>query len=279
MMLKKALLLFSILLFSGCVERGFELTVNETTNTITAVKSVEIRKKKTVNTAKDIDRMNKAVSNEHKKQTNNKTSEKSKSIKEEEEKAALERKIAKEKQIAFEKQKAENKRKLEEEKKAVAKKLRLEREAAVEKAKEKKAVKTAEVLNFKPSTQTYQKFGTSEIHGHVVYLTPSGQEITLKNTKIYLVPQNTTTDYWYNNYYLKNKESASISRTTVHYINATHLNLEKNFAFYGLATGTYYVIIESSYPSSIAKDKKVYIAKKINVEKYKKIMTVFSKKL
>ena len=63
------------------------------------------------------------------------------------------------------------------------------------------------------------------------------------------------------------------------YINATHLNLEKNFAFYGLATGTYYIIIESRYPASIAKNKKVYIAKKINVEKYKKIMTVFSKKL
>ncbi len=243
MMLKKALLLFLILLLVGCAKKKLEPILNETANTITSAESIDIHK------------MNKSA---NKKNTKNKTAKKSK--------------------VA-----------VEEEKKSVANELHLEREAVAEKeevkektkeeVKEKKALKTAEVLNFKPSTQTYQKFGTSEIHGHVVYLTPSGQEITLKNTKIYLVPQNTTTDYWYNNYYLKNKESASISRTTVHYINATHLNLEKNFAFYGLATGTYYVIIKSSYPSSIVKDKKVYIAKKINVEKYKKIMTVFSKKL
>jgi len=408
MMFKKALLLFSLLiLLTGCVERGYKLTVNEVTNTITAVKSIDIRKENKATIAKDIDKMSRAVSKAQKIQIKNTTTKKSipitkvqplkkentkkaiqketlaeqkriaqkkemeqrqaalnaklakekeaqklaaqkermrlqeeaeakkiaqeekekalEAIKEEkqrkaaaqklamekaaqekreqEEKAALEYKItkekairvkkekeqrdalalkiAKEKQIAFEKQKAEMKRKRAEEKKAAADKLRLEREAAIRKAKaeENKVVKTAERLNFKPSTQTYQKFGTSEIHGHVVYLTPSGQEISLNNTKIYLVPKNTKTDYWYNNYYLKNKESASISRSTVHYINATHLNVENNFAFYGLAKGTYYVIIESSYPSSIAKDKKVYIAKKINVEKYKKIMTVFSKRL
>lgn len=144
---------------------------------------------------------------------------------------------------------------------------------------QKKPLPNTESLTFKPSSQTYQKFGTSEIHGHVVYLTPAGQEINLQNTKIYLVPKNTKTDYWYNNYYLKNKEASSLSKTVVQYMNATHLNLEKNFAFYGLASGIYYIIIESSYPTSVAKNKKVYIAKKINVEKYKKIMTVFSKKL
>ncbi len=107
----------------------------------------------------------------------------------------------------------------------------------------------------------------------------AGKEIALKSTKVYLVPKNVKTDNWYNNYYLKNKESSTLSKSVVNYINATHLNLEKNFAFYGLAPGIYYVIIESSHPSSKVKNKKVYIAKKINVEKYKKIMTVFSKKL
>jgi len=63
------------------------------------------------------------------------------------------------------------------------------------------------------------------------------------------------------------------------YLNSTYLNLEKNFEFYGVAEGSYYVIIESNYPSYMARDKKVYIAKKIQVGKYKKIMAVFSKKL
>ena len=398
-MFKKTLLLFVLLLFSGCVERGFEVTVNNTTHTVSALKSIDIKGHKKSNTAKDMETMRKAVSKKQKRQNRDNVAkalkkkeiqkrierqkraaakqkkelhqkeiekrraslekrlaeekkaeekaaqeermrlekkaqeeksaqderekaltlfkknkerealekklaeeravreakakeeklaleqkiEKEKALqrkKEQEEKAALERQAEKERQLALEKQNAEKKRK-QEIKKAAAEKLQKERETSIqnEKSKKKQQIHTAETLIFKPSTQTYQKFGTSEIHGHVVYLAPGGQEIGLKNTKVYLVPQNSTTDYWYNNYYLKNKESASLSKTTVHYINATHLNLEKNFAFYGLATGTYYVIIESSYPGATDKNKKVYIAKKINVEKYKKIMTVFSKRL
>ena len=192
-------------------------------------------------------------------------------------KAALEQKIAQDKLV----QKQKEAQQLAEQQRIEARKKALEAQKKQEESQQqsKKNTPNTEALIFKASTQTYQKFGTSEIHGHVVYLTPSGQEIGLENTKIYLVPQNSTTNYWYTNYYLKNKTSASLSGRTVHYINATHLNLERNFAFYGLSTGTYYIIIESSYPSSIAKNKKVYIAKKINVEKYKKIMTVFSKRL
>ena len=426
-MLKKALLLVTVILFTGCVERGYDLTVNNKTNTVTAIKSVDIRTKATTTTKADIEKMNTAVHQEQtkqpspsktiKKQNNElkkvdenkkhreeeqlkakKELEKQKELenkkkleagklkaqqerkeleqrlaeekeekrisaekeraslvkkahiekevakkkeealakiqateekeamekklaqekalretKEKEAKLALERKIEKEKQaqllkekqekqllekkLAQEKKRAEEKMAeekrvaLSKEKEAAAKKaekIRLQKEAQARKAKEeqhqkilaqKKPLSTTESLTFKPSSQTYQKFGTSEIHGHVVYLTPAGQEINLQNSKIYLVPKNTKTDYWYNNYYLKNKEASSLSKTVVHYMNATHLNLEKNFAFYGLAPGIYYIIIESSYPSSIAKNKKVYIAKKINVEKYKKIMTVFSKKL
>jgi len=418
-MLKKALLLFSLVLFTGCVERGFELTVNKATHTITAVKSVDIRKEKQTNTAKDIEKMNKAVSKAQHNQTESKTTEKTstekinsditetkeiysektkesqqeiekqkkiaqeseaeekrlqiekeraaleaklaqekeaqkiaaerervllaqkaeaekraqekkeqalielkeekerntlaeklamekaaREKKEEEDKLALERKIAKAKalqqqkeqearnaltkKLATAKQTIQNKQEEKNatqaqridalRKKDIARKLHLENALVAQKAKEKK-VQTTEILNFEPSTQTYQKFGTSEIHGHVVYLTPTGQEISLQNTKVYLVPKNTKTDYWYNNYYLKNREASSPSKTTVHYLNATHLNLEKNFAFYGLATGTYYIIIESDYPSSVKKNQRVYIAKKIDVQKYKKIMTVFSKRL
>jgi len=346
-MLKKVLLLFTVILFTGCVERGYDLTVNNQTNTVTAIKSVDIRTKETTTTRADIEKMNTAVHKEQKKQPQTKQAIADKPSKKqneklekeladkkkreetlEEEKAreaknkleaeqlkatqerkALEEKLAagkEAKRLAAEKERAllkektfaekeEARRKAEalqkikatKEKEIMERKLAKEEQMRAQKEEEarkqalanKKPLATTETLTFKPSSQTYQKFGTSEIHGHVVYLTPAGQEINLQNTKIYLVPKNTKTDYWYNNYYLKNKEASSLSKTVVHYMNATHLNVEKNFAFYGLATGVYYVIIESNYPPSVAKNKKVYIAKKINVEKYKKIMTVFSKKL
>jgi len=91
------------------------------------------------------------------------------------------------------------------------------------------------------------------------------------------LPMSAKLNHWYNNYYLKNKSSTS--KTIVNYLNQTSLNLEKNFEFFGVPEGKYYIIIESNYPSSMAKNKKVYIAKKIQVGKYKKIMGVFSKKL
>jgi len=410
----KTLLLFSTLVLSGCVERGFDLTVNKTTHTITATKTVDMRDTKNTNTQKDIDKMNIAVLKEQKENTKKKTQkiietkqsklekqkelqkqkelEKQKELQKEnakeaqkkrdmllekqsrekeqqriaaeqerknlsekaklekieqekkeqllqtiqnkkkkealkkqielenlerirrkenlerirkskEEKLILERKLAAEKERQIEKEKAEKialEKKLAQDKLAQEKKLALALQAkkdAAEKMRQKKIAKEKAVqapqikkekqkslsltqpLVFRQSQQTYQKFGTSEIHGHVVYIMPSGQEIGLKHTKIYLVPKNSKIEYWYENYYLKNKEASSSVNMIVEYINATHLNVDKNFAFYGLATGTYYIIIESSYPSSIAKNKKVYIAKKINVEKYKKIMTVFSKKL
>jgi len=137
---------------------------------------------------------------------------------------------------------------------------------------------STEDLIFKRTQQTYQKFGNSEIHGHVIYLTHSGIETSLPNSKIYLLAVNKTLNNWYKNAYLKNKRQSNYG-TTVRYINQTYLNLSKNFAFHGIAPGEYFIIIVSEYPQGENKNEKVYIAKKIKVEKRKKIMAVFSKKL
>jgi hypothetical protein len=203
---------------------------------------------------------------------------------------ALEAKKAKElaaKRLAAQKEQARLAKEAAKRKALQEQKEKLALARALQKQKEAKTKAKLQTQNtyhpgqliFVASKQTYQKFGTSEIHGHVVYLTPSGQEITLEHTKVYLIPKNTKTDYWYKHFYLKNKDGATQGNITLSYINATHLNIDKNFAFYGLATGKYYIVIESSYPASVAKNRKVYIAKEINVEKYKKIMTVLSRRL
>lgn len=307
-MLKNVLLLSAtLLLFSGCAERGYKLTVNKATGTVTATKSINIRKS-TKDTAKtDIDKMQEAVKKE---QTRGKpigrSVDKAENIKKEKAVADKASKAAKEHQLSAQKELAKKEAKRmqlakeeqsklaqdEEEKRLLAINEREAKEAhkkEVAKAKRLKEARARETkkalllttqgLTFKPSTQTYQKFGTSEIHGHVIYLSSGGVEIFLKNTKIYLVAQNTKMDHWYTNFYLKNSHDSAQTQSIVNYINATKLNLERNFAFYGLAPGNYYVVIESDYPKSMAKNKKVYIAKRITVEKYKKIMTVFSKKL
>jgi len=350
-MLKNALIFSAtLLLFSGCVERGYKLTVDKTTGTVTAIKSIDIRKDTKDTSKTDIDKMQKAVKKEQTRgkpmsrsadKTENtekvektqlearvKTEEDKRLLntKEKNEREALKRKLDKERNLEqFTKDELEKKEQEKEateakRKQAEAKRVQLvkddqsklaqylaqyeeeeellainEREAKeahekeVAKAKRLKEVRVREAkkalllttqgLTFKPSRQVYQKFGTSEIHGHVIYLSSDGVEIFLKNTKIYLVAQNTKMDHWYTNFYLKNSHDSTQTQSIVNYMNATKLNLERNFAFYGLAPGNYYVVIESDYPKSMTNNKKVYIAKKITVEKYKKIMTVFSKKL
>jgi len=136
---------------------------------------------------------------------------------------------------------------------------------------------STQTLAFKPLDQIYHTFGSSEIHGHVIYLGNAGHELSPNATQIYLLPANQTLNNWYNRYYLKNSSNSSIHATTVKFLNSTYLNLEKNFSFFGVAQGTYYIVIESTKRKD--ETKKVYIAKKIDVDENKKIMVVFSKKL
>jgi hypothetical protein len=183
----------------------------------------------------------------------------------------------------------------EKEKQALAAKKRQQQEAeeaikakklkdALLKAETKKAEavqKTTEKdfsspITFVHLNKTYQKFGTSEIHGHVIFLSPTGEELPIQNAKAYLLPVGANLNFWYQNFYLKNKD-LGMKKIQAHYLNKTSLDLDRNFAFYGVPAGNYYIIIEASHP--FAKSKKIYIAKKLHVDKYKKVMAVFSKKL
>jgi uncharacterized protein YgiM (DUF1202 family) len=131
-------------------------------------------------------------------------------------------------------------------------------------------------LSFTRSNKTYQRFGTSEIHGHVVYFSPTGRQIPVRNTNVYLLPVTKELDLWYRNYYLKNKD-LGLQTIHAHYLNKTGLDIARNFDFYGVPAGKYYIVIEASHP--VKKDKKIYIAKIVTIEKYKKLIGVFSKKL
>jgi len=130
-------------------------------------------------------------------------------------------------------------------------------------------------LQFHHINKTYNKFGTSEIHGKVVYLNKLGDEIDMQNIHAYLLPKSATLDHWYRQYYLKNKVPPKTIK--LGYINQTTPDLKKSFGFYGVPEGKYYVIIVADDPMKI--NAKVYIAKMLTVGKYKKIMAVFSKKL
>ncbi len=197
-------------------------------------------------------------------------------------KLAAQQALARKKAEEERKRKAEEQAVIEKEEKAKIKRLQEQREREIQRnkvKKEKKSAAATEPLKFQLLNKIYHKFGTSEIHGHVIYLNGSGQEVRLSGAKVYLLPVSAKLNHWFENYYLQNKSNPNDNGMVANYLNSTYLNLEKNFEFYGVAEGSYYVIIEAKYPSSMARDKKIYIAKKVQVGKYKKIMAVFSKKL
>jgi len=322
-MLKNIFLLFTILLFSGCAEHGYQLTNKANTHTFTAKSRVNLSNTN-VTPHMEVHKMQEAINKERKLKQKIKVRQKKKELSNKDtitevktRKEALkakqlanheiskeEKKLLEEKRqeaIRLQKEKVEEsaqKSRLLEEQKVKFSQLLKEKELAALKAKKilaeqkilemkrtlaakkaKATVASTEALKFQLINKIYHKFGSSEVHGHVIYLDPAGQETRLAGSKVYLLPVSATLNNWYENYYLQNKDNPNTNYTVANYLNSTYLNLEKNFKFYGIAEGSYYVIIESNYPLYIAKNKKVYIAKKIKVGKYKKIMAVFSKKL
>lgn len=137
---------------------------------------------------------------------------------------------------------------------------------------------SVENIVFQRTEETFVKFGKSEIHGHLIYINKHGVPESIKDTLIYLVPSNKKIDTWYKTFYLKDKTDYAHT-TRIQYINKTSLNIHKNFIFYGVPTGDYYIIIASTKHTKEGKEEKIYIAKRLKVKKHKKIMVVFSKKL
>ena len=353
-MLKNTLLFFTVLLFTGCAERGYTITTNQTTQTITTESISTIGEKSQEESFDIIEKMKTSINKAYEKQKNvrkvKKETKKTSSTSEKVIKKTndiVSKKDVRENEVIFKipeqtknapdavnintneterlKEEARKSKKLREAKIQEARKfmgqpikevetsteVTLEAETkkeeqeqkrkafAAQKALDAKVLKESllqakntekqttnkplratntssiQALTFMPIDKVYHKFGTSEVHGHVIYIDPSGQERRLAQTKIYLLPVSAKLNHWFQNFYLKNKSGSKI---VVNYLNKASLNIEKNFEFYGVAKGSYYVIIESNNPSS-GKNDKVYISKKIQVGKHKKIMGVFSKKL
>lgn len=315
-MSKNTLILFFIiastsLFFIGCAERGYNVTVTPSTQTVTAQITRDIRKKDN-RTQHDLVKMRSKVKQQALREEQRKAYEaarKQQAIKKFEaqklqnQRALENQKRAQEQRTLENQRRLQNQRALENQKRVHEQKQRAaqgQERKQLHKPRVRKSIATpkkfvvdpqvntvkevkiatyatAQTLKFKAINKIYHKFGTSEINGHVVYLSPAGGEVRLRNTKVYLLPVSTKIENWYNNYYLKNRDDKR--STIVNYLNRVNINVDSNFEFFGVAQGDYFIIIESSLPSQIAKNKKVYIAKKITVDKYKKVMAVFSKKL
>ena len=134
-------------------------------------------------------------------------------------------------------------------------------------------------LTLTPEETIDNSVGKSEIHAHVVHMSPKSKSVKLNNTKAYLIKKNKQSDYWYKHSYVNNSQDSAYNDINLNYLKTASLDADNNFSFLGLNDGSYYVIIESDNPNTASEERKVYIAKSISVKKDKKVMTVFSKEL
>ena len=100
-------------------------------------------------------------------------------------------------------------------------------------------------------------FGTSEVHGRVVFTNNIGAKIPLYATKAYIVP------------YSRYKGGDNFAYTA-----ATNVNSQGKFAFYGLPNEKFYIVIESQ---ASGYKGKIYMKKEINFHNTNTINTVFRK--
>ena len=265
-----------LILLSGCIERGYRVTVQQRAHTTTATQSINLNTetKEVKETLHKMERSIKAImkSQDQTKQESKKVKKVKviKAVKTSQKQKDLVSKIKRE-EVSHQKVNVSKKTPPEtaQKKSIPTKKKNIKRD-------NKTYVQYSSPLHFIAPDQTYQKYGTSEIHGHVIYLSSTNDEIMLPDTKIYLVPSSKVLDSLYKNFYLKNQDIGS-KKIKARYLKKTDLDLSKNFSFFGVPEGEYYLIIESPAPDDT--EKKIYMAKKIDVGKYKKVMAVFSKRL
>ena len=131
-------------------------------------------------------------------------------------------------------------------------------------------------IEFIKDDQMFQILGTSEIHGNLKYPHAKKAELEIKDSKIYLIPQNKKSKSWYQKYY-QNKTKATAKSIPLEYTQVTQLDPDNAFAFYGIVAGSYYVIIATPYHFDLLGKEKHYIAKNIKIAKKEKVLANFSR--
>jgi hypothetical protein len=104
--------------------------------------------------------------------------------------------------------------------------------------------------------------GNSTIKG-VVAVTYNGQQILGKQTRLYLNPVTTYSNQWYRESYLGGHKMGKSDSRLFNYIKFTASNSNGQFAFYGVAKGSYYVV--GTVQCAECGGRNIRIARKVTV--------------
>ena len=114
----------------------------------------------------------------------------------------------------------------------------------------------------------YSGVGKGTIQGSIYVTNSYGEKVLGSATRLYLNPATSYSNQWYNDSYIGGKKMEKADSRLYNYLKFTASNSEGKFAFYGVPSGSYYLIGTVKCGSQCGYDtqKSIRIAKKVSVQ-------------
>jgi hypothetical protein len=87
-----------------------------------------------------------------------------------------------------------------------------------------------------------ERSGKGTVKGSIYVKNSSDERIAGKNTRLYLNPVTSYSEQWYNESYLDGNKMEKADSRLFNYLRFTASDSDGNFAFYGVPSGSYYLI-------------------------------------
>ncbi|WP_294953704.1 carboxypeptidase regulatory-like domain-containing protein [Sulfurovum sp.] len=111
------------------------------------------------------------------------------------------------------------------------------------------------------------RIGKGTVKGTIYITDYSGNKIPGKETRLYLNPATSYSNQWYKESYIGGKKMEKADSRLFNYLRFTASDKSGNFAFYGVPTGSYYLIgtVKCGTECGYDTPKNIRIAKKISI--------------
>ena len=118
--------------------------------------------------------------------------------------------------------------------------------------------------------------GNSTVKG-LIFVTYNGQQITGRQTRLYLNPVTSYSNQWYRESYLGGHKMEKVDKRLFNYLKFTASNSNGQFAFYGVPAGQYYVV--GTVTCTQCGGKNISIARRVTVNGNNTVTVDLSKSL
>jgi hypothetical protein len=110
--------------------------------------------------------------------------------------------------------------------------------------------------------------GKGTVKGKIYIEDPYGTKVSGKGTRLYLNPATSYSDQWYTESYLGGYKMEKADSRLFNYLRFTASDSEGNFAFYGVPSGSYYLIgtVKCGTECGYDTPKNIRIATKVSVQ-------------